>query len=86
MSGDSGTLMPAITRAPGISPRVTLELSVQAFGRVSTSIDLVICVHSFQADLRDLSFTLLTKLEQVAIDEISMCGGETVRQARIVDF
>src|SRR6266850_1804193 len=102
MSGESGTLTPATRRAPGTSRRVSTALSAEVAACISTSMVLVIDLHSSPpvrratATLdaavapwcasRDLPLALLEEREQVAIDDVGVRGGEAVRQARVVDF
>src|SRR5262245_62671773 len=47
---------------------------------------IVFLLQFWWCGLRDLSFALLNEREQVPVDEIGMRGGQSVREARIVDF
>src|SRR6185436_5472250 len=40
----------------------------------------------FRVDLRDLPLVLLNEREQIAVDDLGVRGGETVRETRIVDL
>src|SRR5688572_15748070 len=49
-------------------------------------IELRVAEHRTRVGLCNLPFALLAEREQVAVHNVGMCGGEPMRQARIVDF
>ena len=58
----------------------------QAGDRLTTSDSDSRCRCRASSGLRDLPFALLDEREQVAVDEVGMRTGESMRQAGIVDF